>query len=252
MYGCNAKSRHTRRKKLRIDTLYDIKKIIKISVSIVFYNSTEIDIKRVFQNMSNVHVKYLQRNDGFGAGHNSVLKDLDSDYHIIMNPDVSLNDTDGLIKAINYMNSHSDVVLLSPLVRNENDNQIQYLNRMEPTVFDLLIRFLGPNFFSKRQSKFVKKLGGYDHIQLEENATGSFMLTKTIELKKINGFDTRFFMYFEDTDLTKRMAEEGKVIFFPYFTIVHGWKRDNHTLKGLRPMILSMIKYFNKWGWKLY
>lgn len=59
-------------------------------------------------------------------------------------------------------------------------------------------------------------------------------------------------MYFEDTDLTKRMAEEGKVIFFPYFTIVHGWKRDNHTLKGLRPMILSMIKYFNKWGWKLY
>ena len=57
-------------------------------------------------------------------------------------------------------------------------------------------------------------------------------------------------MYFEDTDLTRRISDEGEVIFFPYLTVIHGWRRDNHTLKGLKPMIISMVKYFNKWGWK--
>lgn len=78
------------------------------------------------------------------------------------------------------------------------------------------------------------------------------MMIRTKAFKFIHGFDSKFFMYFEDTDLTKRISEIGQVIFYPYLTVIHGWKRDNHTLKGLIPMIRSMIIYFNKWGWKFF
>lgn len=169
-----------------------------------------------------------------------------------MNPDIEIKDLVGFIKAINFMVINNGVVLLSPLVRNKSDGNIQMLNRKEPTIFDLFIRFIGHNFFRKRQAEFVKKEHGYDHIQIDENATGSFMIIRTNSFRKIGGFDTDFFMYFEDTDLTKRLAKEGKVIFFPYFEVIHGWKRDNHTLKGIEPMLKSMFMYFNKWGWKLY
>lgn len=258
-------------------------KKIKISVAIVFYNPSIENIKQVvdsinclnsmtsfnfsfflidnastknklsnkaFRSQKNVSIIKLYSNNGFGAGHNSIIKQLDSDYHIIMNPDVSINDLTGFTKAINYLETHSSVAMVSPLVRNQSDDNIQYLNRKLPTVFDLFIRFLGPNFFKKRQDEFVKKNNGYDHIQEEENATGSFMIIRTNIFKKINGFDTKFFMYFEDTDLTRRVSKFGKVMFFPYFTIIHGWKRENHSLKGIFPMLSSMITYFNKWGWK--
>ena len=258
-------------------------KKISISISIVFYNSSEKDVKKVLSTlkklnslseftfsfflidnastpelhldlenlqMHNVYIKRLEVNNGFGAGHNAVLGDLNSDFHIIMNPDIDIEDLDGFVKAVSYMQEHKNIVMLSPLVRNETDGDIQYLNRKMPTVFDLFIRFLGPNIFPKRQASFTKKQNGYDHIQQAENATGSFMIIRTYNLKKVQGFDTSYFMYFEDTDLTRRISDEGEVIFFPDLTVIHGWRRDNHTLKGLKPMIISMVKYFNKWGWK--
>lgn len=259
---------------------------VKISVGVVFYNPSKEEVRQTLYNIKqlrsinlydfsfylidnaspkqkllpllpkileeDIHYKLLKNNNGFGAGHNSILNAINSDFHIIMNPDIDVKDLTGFIRAIKFMYFHHDVVMLSPLIRNKSDGNIQYLNRKEPTIFDLFIRFLGPHFFSKRQAEFVKRRYGYDHIQLDENATGSFMIIRTTTFKNVKGFDTRFFMYFEDTDLTKRLLQKGKVLFYPYFTVVHGWKRENHSLKGLKPMLISMVTYFNKWGWRFY
>lgn len=259
---------------------------IKISVAVVFYNPTRDELlqtrhniesllsldsfhfsfylidngsstqkieQKVFDKVKNVvNFVELKNNYGFGKGHNAVLDKLDSKYHVLMNPDITINDLEGFKAAIGYLDKHQDIVLLSPLVRDKETGNIQYLNRKEPTVLDLFIRFLGPRFFYKRQQRFTKQLDGYDHIQTEENATGSFMILRTSAFKELRGFDPRFFMYFEDTDLTVRLSKIGKVIIYPQFTVYHGWRRANHSLKGMMPMIQSMIKYFNKWGWRWY
>lgn len=239
---------------------------LRISVAIVFYNPTKDDVVQTLVNIkklssikkynfsfylidnasperklkmllpstlnNNIYISVLKENKGFGSGHNSVLNEINSDLHIVMNPDIAINDVSGFIRAVNFMNIHKEIVLLSPLVRNRSNGHIQFLNRKEPTVFDLFIRFMGSNFFPKRQAEFVKKKHGYDHVQIDENATGSFMMIRTKAFKFIHGFDSKFFMYFEDTDLTKRISEIGQVIFYPYLTVIHGWKRDNHTLKS--------------------
>lgn len=270
------------RVKVKMQTL----RSIQVSVSVVFYNPTLDDLQRIkcnieklisltdyqfkfylidngsperhinsdiFHDVQNVtSIIELKNNQGFGKGHNAVLTKLNSDYHIIMNPDINIDDLTGLRDAINYLEDHSTVVLLSPLVRDLKTGQIQYLNRKLPTVFDLFIRFLGPNFFAKRQHQFTKRQNGYDHIQPIKNATGSFMLLRTKAFKQVHGFDPRFFMYFEDTDLTVRLAKIGQTIFYPSLTVYHGWKRDNHSFNGVLPMVRSMIKYFNKWGWRWY
>lgn len=258
----------------------------KISVAVVFYNPTRAELQQtkdnieklmtltdyqfsfylidngsptikieqsVFAEVSNVvNFIELKNNQGFGKGHNTVLSRLNSQYHLVMNPDIKLDDLEGFQHAIEYLDQHNNVVLLSPLVRDAKTGEIQYLNRQLPTVFDLFIRFLGPNAFPKRQARFTKRFTGYDHIQNEENATGSFMLLRTEAFKRIKGFDPRFFMYFEDTDLTVRLSKIGQVIIYPSFTVYHGWRRVNHSFKGMFPMIQSMVKYFNKWGWKWY
>lgn len=259
---------------------------IKISISVVFYNSQFDDVNRTFKNFTklcslkeydfqffaidngsqnncfeyikklskdfeNVTSIKLNENNGFGSGHNSVLNDLNSSYHIVMNPDIIIEDVTGFKMAIDYLQQHSNVVLLSPLVKNM-DGSIQYLNRHKHTLFDLLIRFIGPNFFKKRQDWFVKKENGYGSIQQDENATGCFMLLRTNVFKSIGGFDTRYFLYFEDADLTYRLEQEGKTIFFPMLNVKHEWQRKNHTLQGIKYELISLYLFFSKWGWKLY
>lgn len=122
---------------------------------------TQQAVKKFAQNESGFLVisVCLEKNEGFAIGNNSILNQLNSDYHVIMNPDVVIPDPNGFKSAIEYMDANPEVGMLMPLIKGE-DGKIQYLNRREPTIFDLGIRFLGPNFFKKRQEAFVKKMTG--------------------------------------------------------------------------------------------
>lgn len=81
-----------------------------------------------------------------------------------------------------------------------------------------------------------------------ENATGCFMLLRTDLLKKIGGFDDRYFMYFEDADLARRVNEVSKCVYFPNAVVNHVWGRESK--RNLRLMLVhidSMFRYFRKW-----
>ena len=63
-------------------------------------------------------------------------------------------------------------------------------------------------------------------------------------------FDERFFMYFEDFDLMRRLHKSCKTVFYPKVTIVHDHAAEHHTNSTLlKASIRSAIQYFNKWGW---
>lgn len=227
---------------------------VKCRFYLIDNNSSDSQSKKLLKNFStNTDVKkiFLNKNYGFGGGHNSILQRINSDIHIIMNADIIMKDYEGMVKSLNFMRAHKNVALLSPLIKGM-DGRTQYLNRKEPTIFDLAIRFLGPNVFPARQAEFVKKSNGYKKVQNIENASGCFMIIRTEALKQVGGFDDRYFMYMEDTDLTKKISRIGSCLFFPNLVVTHRWVRGNHALKGSLQMIKSMISYFNKWGWKIY
>jgi len=59
-----------------------------------------------------------------------------------------------------------------------------------------------------------------------------------------------YFMYAEDIDLTRRMHERYRTIFYPRVSIVHVHRAESrHSFKMLKVHIVSLVKYFNKWGW---
>jgi GT2 family glycosyltransferase len=71
-------------------------------------------------------------------------------------------------------------------------------------------------------------------------------------LKEVGGFDTRFFMYLEDFDLTRRIHRISRTIFYPDVSVIHEFNKgsySNFTL--LWRHIVSAVKYFFKWGWIL-
>ena len=57
-------------------------------------------------------------------------------------------------------------------------------------------------------------------------------------------------MYFEDWDLSRRMHQYYKTVYFPKVSVYHEYESGaNKNKKLFMIFIKSGIYYFNKWGW---
>ncbi len=196
-------------------------------------------------------IEYIDsgKNVGFGSGHNLVLNKLDSKYHAIVNPDVTLKE-DAFSKLIEYMETHEDCGMCIPKIVDEQ-GKIQEAYRKELTVWDMFVRFFIRGIFTHRVNEHCMKSMDYTVDFDVPFAQGCFLLIHTDLYKKIDGFDERYFMYLEDADLCKRVNEIKKVKYVPDCSVVHVWKQGSHkNLRLFRYHMQSMVRYFNKWGWK--
>jgi GT2 family glycosyltransferase len=76
------------------------------------------------------------------------------------------------------------------------------------------------------------------------------MFLRTEALKTVGKFDEQFFMYPEDIDLTRRIHEKFRTVFYPSTVVTHYHTQGSYfSVKLLLIHIVNMIKYFNKWGW---
>lgn len=192
-----------------------------------------------------------EKNIGFGRANNVVLPYLRSVYHLILNPDVTFDE--GLLsRMVAYMDAHKDIAILTPRVLNPDGTE-QYLPKYRPTVKYLLGGFLqnkGKIFDTWRREFTMQDETITEPIEVEF-ATGCFMMIRTQFFRELKGFDPQFFLYQEDSDLTLRARQLGKVVYHPDMVITHAWKRESHrSLKGIRMHVVSTLKLFRKWGWK--
>lgn len=217
---------------------------------IIDNDSSDNTIEIVKSLDGNIEIIELGVNKGFGYGHNAILEKIDSKYHFVVNPDITIENQEHIRKMIKFLDKNRDAGMLSPLILSP-DSSIQYLCKTNPTVFDMMIRRISPKFLPKRQDKYVMKETGYDKVMTIDYATGSFMVFRTEIYKKLNGFDDDFFMYLEDADITRRVNQISKAIFYPEARVIHAWERSGHkSFKFAKITVQSMIIYFNKWGWK--
>lgn len=218
---------------------------------IIDNNSSDKTLEVVNKIEGNIEIIELKENKGFGYGHNAILENIESKYHLVVNPDIMIENSEQIKAIFEFMEENDDIGMISPLIVNPNLT-IQYLCKINPTIFDMFIRRLSPNIFTKRQDRYVMKDTGYNKIMKIEYASGCFMFFRTDIFKKLKGFDNKFFMYLEDADITRRVNEISKAIFFPKSRVIHAWERGSHNnLKLALITIKSMITYFRKWGCKV-
>lgn len=193
-------------------------------------------------------------NIGYGAAHNLVILNEQSDYHLVINPDVEVIE-DAFTKAIRYMQSHDDVGLLSPYSQNPEGYK-QYLCKRYPAVLDLFLRGFAPRFmkriFETRLQEYEMRWDLQDQaLSKEVMASGCFMFVRYNVLHKVKGFSPDFFVYFEDFDLSIRIAKSSIIAYVPDVRIVHGG--GNASKKGLKHIIMfakSAFVFYHKHGWR--
>lgn len=193
-------------------------------------------------------------NIGYGRANNLVLPRLDSDVHLVMNPDVEL-EPDTLTAALAAMEANPGIGVAAPCVHG-SDGRREYLCKRYPSVWVLFLRGFAPAFLRRR---FNAALDAYEMRDLPESAqanvplaSGCFMLVRTALFARLGGFDPRFFMYFEDYDLSLRAGRESAVAYVPEARIVH--HGGDASAKGLRHIlwfIRSAWRFFANHGWRL-
>jgi len=193
-------------------------------------------------------------NLGYGRANNLVLPRLESDFHLVLNPDVEI-DPEAIDAALRSLAAHPEVGLLAPAAF-APDGQREYLCKRYPSVGVLLLRGFAPAFVRER---FAGVLARYEmrdaigdrFVDGVPLASGCFLLVRTALLKALGGFDPRYFMYFEDYDLSLRVASRATVAYEPAVRIVHhGGEAARKGLRHIGWFAASALRFFSRHGWR--
>lgn len=188
------------------------------------------------------------RNGGFGDGHNKVLEKIDSEFHVVINPDIILK-TNTIERLVEYLKANENVAMVTPKILNEDGSE-QYLPKRNPKFSYVILSKFKP--FRHYRRIYTRQDEQISEATKVEFCTGCFFVIRTEVMKQLGGFDSRYYMYFEDADLSREVRNLGyDVIFYPMVTAIHMWRRENtKSIKGVFRFLSSMIKYFCKWSVK--
>ena len=186
-----------------------INKDVKI---IVIENSNDQELKKKIQSKyKNVDCILSEENLGYGAGNNLGLSKVLTNYALIVNPDVTLeNDTiDNFFLTINSVKNFG---IIAPISKDEI-----YTN------------------FSIDNDKNLKEV---------ESVKGFAMFLSMNNLKEIKFFDENFFLYFEEIDLCKRIRKNDIKIYIDPSIKVNHLGGTSHNSEINKTMELS-----RNWHW---
>jgi N-acetylglucosaminyl-diphospho-decaprenol L-rhamnosyltransferase len=181
---------------------------------------------------------YVIRNTspkGFGANHNAASKSANGIYFCVLNPDIRLT-SDPFPELLECISAES-VGVVAPLVTNvagENEDNA----RQFPTPLKIMAKAL----IRKREPDYKTLIGDYS----PDWVGGMFMLIPVDVYRKLNGFDERYFLYYEDVDLCARMRLSGYDIrLCTKVKVIHDARRQSHRdFRYLRWHFTSMMRFF--------
>tara|TARA_B100001250_G_scaffold320967_1_gene283920 strand:- start:9513 stop:10370 length:858 start_codon:yes stop_codon:yes gene_type:complete len=194
-------------------------------------------------------------NLGYGRAQNLLLGKLESDFHVILNPDITLEE-DALFEGFKVFTNNPSVVMASPNARDIRGEKL-YLCKRYPSLLVLLMRGILPQI---SKVFFQKKLASYEMRELPESTvasnipliSGCFMIADTRAFQKVGGFDERYFLYFEDFDLSLRMRSIGQLAYAPRVRITHaGGQAAKKGLRHIWFFVQSGVRFFQLHGWRL-
>jgi len=130
------------------------------------------------------------------------------------------------------------------------DRSFQPNCRRFPTHTNILFSRGSPlhRIFLSPRGVFEYTLPDYPGPTRVDAASATCLLIPRIIFEQVKGFDERFFMFAEDTDLCRRLADlGGQTWFVPSAAAIHHWGGSSHDLHAVSGYHISSIKkYFLK------
>ncbi len=188
-------------------------------------------------------------NNGFANGCNTGANLAKGEYLLFLNPDTVAGEN-AIYELLNSAKTNPDFGIVTCTQLNEKGKAYKEV-RFFPSLKNLFGTFRAINkLFTK--SKIKQDFNPEKTIIFPDWATGAVIFMSVAWYKKINGWNEKYWLYFEDVDICKRVANQGgKVALLRKSTILHkhgGASRINIKTKALTKteVLISQHIYFNE------
>ena len=177
----------------KIEVIFNCLKLLRDFKIILIDNSNNLERKKKLSKNFNISKYFLnKRNLGFSKAVNMAIKNCDTEYLLILNPDCLIT-KDEILKLYKSIIKYNNCIITTPTLITR-ENKIAQNASLFPESGSLRTPF---------------KIDGDLCCQ---SILAAAMFCKTSELIKIGLFDENFFLFYEDDDLCRRINNEKKSI----------------------------------------
>lgn len=235
-----------------LESAFDITSDVETEIIVVDNNSTDESIEKLNEIFPNVKLILRNVNDGFGGGCNEGAKYAKGKYLVFANPDTIIKDN-VFASMMNYMEKNKDVGMCSSSFYDFEGN-IRHTFGDFPGIYSEFLEAMGRGT-NERLNKFLRskelKLGKPFEVDW---ITGAFMFFNKNCFDEIGGFDTNYFLYYEDVDIQYRLKNAGyRIICLPNIKVYHSSNASVKSEKGEdiyyynlhRSKMIYCYKHFN-------
>ena len=191
-------------------------------IIIVDNNSPDKSLIEVEKKFVKDNIRFFYRNEnlGFGQGCNYGFSKANGEYICFLNPDTLI--IENIFRSvISLFESDKSIGIIGPKQKTKKlffDFSAGFFTNILFELFNLLTVGV---YFEAFTVFLYTKLKRQSFFEVDW-VLGACIFIRAALFKTVNGFDKDYFMFFEETDLCKRVADKGsKIIYYPKLQINH-------------------------------
>ena len=197
----------------------------------------------------------FKKNVGFGKLVNAGIKKARGEFLFIINADIIIEDKKAISAMMEYLEKNKSAGLLGPKLLNINGTVQRSCFRFYTPLIVLCRRtFLGKISWGKKiLNNFLMKDIFAEReiispIPVDWLMGSAFMARKSV-INEIGGLDENFFMYFEDVVLSDNIKHNGRLVYYPFYKILH---KHEYNKKSIEIYFRSFFSYLQQNGFSVF
>lgn len=189
---------------------------------IIVDNNSHIPIPKDILRLKSVTYIKSKKNIGYGAGLNLGEKKAKGEYLLVTNTD-TIYKKNTIRALLSKLASDKTIGVIGPKMLDEKKRRLLTSSKLPLFPRNVVLYSFLRNIFP---FSYVERNFHYKDVSIKERTVGAIggacMLFRRTVFKRVGGFDQRFFLYFEESDICKKITDIGlKVVYYPRAIITH-------------------------------
>ncbi len=181
-----------------IEPLYELYQQQYLTVIVVDNHGSDGVAEMLKSDFSWVTLKKMSHNLGFGHACNIGFSGSETEFTLFLNPDAIIL-PDAITYLVNFLEKNSQIALTAPAIF--EGETLQQAGLMPIPLWN--------QFYNKIPIPEERLIIPHKKEFQTTWLCGAILLIRSDIFKTIDGFDEKFFLYFEETDLCKRISDLG-------------------------------------------
>ncbi len=210
-------------------------------IIVVDNNSSDKTVETLQPRHPDVRFIANSRNIGFARANNQAIKNSQSEYVLLLNPDTVVFEPT-LRGVIDFMDAHPEAGGAGVCMLNRDGQPAPESRRAIPSPWVSMLKMFG---FTKRY--YMSHLSWDEPGQIEV-ISGAFCMLRRTAIEQVGMLDEDFFMYGEDIDLSYRLLKSGWQNWYLPFKIIHykGESTQKTSFRYVHVFYQAMLIFFRK------